>query len=436
LCDEVIAHRPLAADFAELWDFSAIDGDNEKLPEMILAAQYTVPTAGGGANGSYGNQMNMYYISLYQNWAGMNRDRAGGREYARLRTTDYAMDVYDRRNDSRFWKSFRTKQRLNIATKKAGWLTEAHTFEVGQLGVLWIINDKAEADRFQVSNTAVAGSTTGKQPVQVLQKNGSTYDTIKCPTTNRIIPNVLPRYRVDTFGAVTKGYPTSALESVWPSLSKYLDGNRTGYGTSAGYRDGIIARVAETYLIAAEVKVRQGQYGEAITKYIQPLRNRAAYKGGEDRAKYVDGGQAYKEPYEANRPTSFWPQNSYYESTGLAETTDAAALAAGSPSALPAEDEAIIAKLGVAGDFDRMLCFVLNERSRELMGELVRWADLSRTKTLVKRTLTYNEDAILSATLQDFHLLRPIPQEFLDGIWKGGRPLTADEKQAMQNTGY
>jgi len=241
---------------------------------------------------------------------------------------------------------------------------------------------------------------------------------------------------VDTGSSTsTKGYPTSALESVWPSLSKYLDGNRTGYNVANGHRDGIIARVAETYLIAAEVKVRQGQYADAITQYIQPLRNRAAYKSGEDRARYVDGGQAYKEPYEANRPTSFWPQNSYYESTGLAATTAATTLPA-SAAALPAEDEAIIAKLGISGDFDRMLCFVLNERSRELMGELVRWADLSRTKTLKARTMAYNQDAILSGTMQDFHLFRPIPQEFLDGIWAGGRPLTADEKQGLQNTGY
>jgi len=197
LCDEVIAHRPLAADFAELWDFSAIDGDNEKLPEMILAAQYTIPTANAAA-GSYGNQMNMYYISIYQNWAGMNRDRAGGREYARLRTTDYAMDVYDRRNDSRFWKSFRTKQRLNIATdgKKPSWGTHL-TFEVGQLGVLWIINDEADAERFQVSTSAVPGSTTGKQPQQVWQKNAlNIYDTINCPNNQHDYPQraaALPR---------------------------------------------------------------------------------------------------------------------------------------------------------------------------------------------------------------------------------------------------
>ena len=101
---------------------------------------------------------------------------------------------------------------------------------------------------------------------------------------------------------------------------------------------------------------------------------------------------------------------------------------------MPAPDEYIITQLGYSSTYDRMLCFLLNERSRELAGEYLRWQDLSRTKTLVARAKAFNPDA--APNIQDRHLLRPIPQTFLDGIQKGGVALTGPEKQEMQNPGY
>src|SRR4030095_961092 len=103
-------------------------------------------------------------------------------------------------------------------------------------------------------------------------------------------------------------------------------------------------------------------------------------------------------------------------------------------AALPAGDEYVISKLSLSSTYDRMLALVLNERSRELAGEYLRWQDLSRTKTLVSRAIAFNPDA--APNIKEHHNLRPIPQTLLDAIQANGVNLTATEKQAMQNPGY
>jgi hypothetical protein len=67
------------------------------------------------------------------------------------------------------------------------------------------------------------------------------------------------------------------------------------------------------------------------------------------------------------------------------------------------------------------------------MGELLRWEDLTRTRTLVARCVTFNAAAKPSAS-KDY--LRPIPQSFLETIKTNGKPLTAEERTAMQNPGW
>lgn len=62
---------------------------------------------------------------------------------------------------------------------------------------------------------------------------------------------------------------------------------------------------------------------------------------------------------------------------------------------------------------DMTLDFLLEEKGRELCGEFLRWFDLKRTGTLVSRVKTYNGDIPL---IQDYHVVRPIPQSFMDAI--------------------
>lgn len=400
LCDAVIANHPLAPNYGDLWRYTAPNGANENLRELILSAQFTSDLSASGQNTQH-----LYYVSRYEDIAQMQRDLSGDRPFSRLAPTSFMYRIYDLENDSRFWKTFRTKHRVNANTPSAPYVR-------GDLGIMYVINQPGDT-RFSnnILNNSVIYTTTGKTipHVYVAYRNGQTNDNNWSDTRR------------------------------FPSLSKFMDGSRTaGFNDVRGLRDITLARSAETYLIAAEAKIRlakagTGSYADALP-YINPIRARAQYVNGENRDAYYDGGAA---PSSAPQsvPPSFFNENSYYESNNIAKTTaPSTSLAISNIATLPAGDEFVITKLGLSSDYDRMLALVLNERSRELAGEYLRWQDLSRTKTLIPRARAFNPDA--APNIQDHHVLRPIPQTFLDGIQSGGRALTGPEKQAMQNTGY
>ncbi len=400
---EVISHHALAPDYSDLWNYTGPDGANEKLDEIILAAQFNADKSGNTGN-SY-NQTHLYFISVYKDLPMMKRDIPGEREYQRLRTSYYTYDVFDKVNDSRFWKSFRTKQAVNNPKNST-------YYKNGDLGVMYIVNKPGDTRYSSVRmNDEVVYGKTGKT-----------------------IPTVFVAYPADQNQRGDDALLT--FTQFYPSLSKFVDGYRESVTDRVGTRDGILARVGETYLIAAEALVRQGKYQEALG-YINDLRDRAAYKEGEDREHHVDGGAAYKAGapgYQDNGENTYMAECSYYESNGIEETTAPTSLKITDIHRLPAEDEAIISKLGYTSDYDRMLCLVLNERTRELCGEFQRWQDLARTKTLVARAKAFN--SIAAANIKDYMVLRPIPQAYLDGIQKNGHALTAEEKQEQQNPGW
>lgn len=403
LCDGIISRHPLALNFGDLWKYTAPNSANENLSEIIFSAQFTSDLSASGTN-----QQHLYYGGRYED-AGvpqMQRDVSGDRPFSRLATGYFMFRVYDLVNDSRFWKSFRTKYLVNKAVAP---------YVNGDMGLMFVIN----------------------QPGDNRYPSYKMLNTVPYERTGRQIANVYVAY---PGGTTTDGAFYADVR--FPSLSKFFDGSRVGgIADTRGLRDITLARSAETYLIAAEAKIRlaasgTGTYADALV-YINPVRVRAQYQAGENRTAYWDGGGASNAILQVGIPFSFVAENSYAESNNfslLATPTAATSLNVTSISPLPVQDEYIISKLGYTSDYDRMLCFVLNERSRELSGEFKRWEDLSRTKTLVVRAKNFNPEA--APNIQDKHLLRPIPQTFLDGIQKGGVNLTSAEKQAMQNPGY
>jgi hypothetical protein len=413
---EVIAAHPLAANFRDLWAYAGPDGTNEQLPEIVLAAQFTSSDA---TQGRYGNEQHLYFLNIYRDLPGMARDISGGREYQRLRTTYYALNVYNHLDDSRLWKSFRTK--FNCAQGSVAGAND--TYVAGDVGLMFVLNKPGDARFPEIWNR----------------------ETFRDADKNKLVPTVFALYPSGSNDA-SNPMEADAYLKYYAPLNKYLDGSRKTVAQEQGYRDGILARSAEDYLFIAEAYIRKGDYARA-SEYIKPLRERARWKAGEDRADYIDGGGAWNENalgwnvYESVAGIgTFSNRNSYYESNNLpvgslnAQSSGLDVADITQIDGLPEEDQAICRKLGISSVYDVAMCFLLNEKTRELCGEFHRWEDLARTKTLVSRARAFNKDA--APNIQEHHNLRPIPQTYLDIIQKDGKALTPDEKKAQQNPGY
>ncbi len=453
LCDEVITARPLASDYAQLYAiWTGIDCANEQLPEILMAAQH----GDDNVKGRFGNRTYNYFSPQFSNFSGGWVKRGqyiGEMDFQRCRPTEYTYSTFDNVNDARMWKTFKTIYGLNDYTSyKEGktetdnGITTAQMPKIGDIGIMFLLNKKDDP-RFKDETTF---GTYGR---------GAVAHNFINPETGKWVPNVFPVYLGGEYVLYNYGVSGStATSNVFCGINKTVDGSRTAEKGDA-HRDVIMARTGETYLVKAEAQVRLGQYQEAINT-VNVLRARAQWKQGEERDYYTDGSMAFLAADGGDKDNStaannsnckneagktmtqteaHWAsiihKNSYYLSTGIEKTTEASDLQIKSYTQLPAEDEAILTQLGCSGDYDRMLNFIFNERTRELLGEWNRWEELSRTGLLVKRARAFNPEA--TGIQEHKHELRPIPQKFIDALQnEDGTNLSDEQKKAWQNPGY
>lgn len=183
-------------------------------------------------------------------------------------------------------------------------------------------------------------------------------------------------------------YSGDYTRNMFPSSLKLADPN--GEVNDSSHRPFIVSKLSETILIAAEAAFKIGD-NAAAAAYINELRTRAAR--GNVLNSHIDG---------------------------------------------LVDEAAAIANMQVSGG-SLTLDFILDERSRELAVEQLRWFDLVRTNTLIPRLQAgYNafgtaDDPNFSgqaaANVRRFHHLRPIPQQQMDAM-------TGDNKATYQNPGY
>lgn len=162
---EVVNKHPICTNYVELWDYQEPNGANEKVSEVVLAAQFSNDESTWGR---FGNQMHLYYPSVYQDIQGTKRDISGGREFSYVSATEYTMQVFDRVNDSRFWKSFITCYGANDTAGAPTWTEEDinngapagvnvgdKRFIAGEVGIKYIVNEPGD-DRFENYSTGAA----------------------------------------------------------------------------------------------------------------------------------------------------------------------------------------------------------------------------------------------------------------------------------------
>jgi hypothetical protein len=378
---------------APLSNKSKIDANNAS-NEIIYAAQFSSNLNLSGTGTTNNNTTHMYYPSQYDSGIpGMVRDFFNGRPFRRLRPTEYSIDVFDKINDSRFFKTFQTVFYRNAAIAA----------QSASPALYW---NSTNAPNPSLVNKAKVGmgDTAG---IYIVNPSNMPIDT---SVINRMrYYAVYARYKRNNVGGqITNDFSNNKYLTMW----KFSDPIRltTANNEARGIRNGTFARLGETYLIIAEAYGRKGDYTNALI-YVNALRNRAAYKNNEARSpqiwQYMGGPNTLAATTAANTATT------------TLFTTNA-------PSELYPPT--------VTSTADRFIHFMLNERTRELCGEFYRWEDLVRTETLFDRTKLYNPD--VSPSFAPYHKLRPIPYLQMIAQTVNGHPMTAADMAAYQNPGY
>lgn len=359
--ENVIKNSPyrLQKNFADLWNI-----DNMGNSEVIFTVQFT----SNPIFNDDGNTFHLYWLPVYDDEDGMERDIFYGRPYKRYRPTDKVLfKLYDRKNDSRFYKSFRWAYMSNYAKTIPVWK------ELEDKGEIYFTPDPQKGQiagkkKFEVGDTAI---------YYTIEKTGLEKNSIEM---KKLRANKSYTY-----------YPYEVHDSKhYPTLIKHLAPNRPSVAERASSREWVRMRLGETYLIAAEAAGRKGDF-DLAAKYINVIRERAAWADGETKtAQYWE--------IEGGTPDDI---NSTYDNIKVT----AAELS--------------------TGDF---VSFILDERGRELLGEICRWEDLVRTEKFYEWVKKYNSDA--EAAIKPYHKLRPIPQTHIDRL----DPVGPVEEE--QNEGY
>lgn len=215
-----------------------------------------------------------------------------------------------------------------------------------------------------------ADATRYKKDASVVGKQVKVGDTIMMLSKQAIANHATKPYIIFDLDTMYLRSTTRAIYGVtnFFPVKKFAYPNRTAANAQPGFNDIFAIRFAEMYMIAAEAEFQLGN-ANAAAGYINVLRTRAAIKAPVDQ-------------------------------TNAMQVTAA----------------------------DISLDFILEERAREFAGEHLRWFDVKRIKnnnnfsTFIKAR---NPDI---NAVQDYHRLRPVPQEELDAL--------LNKAEFGQNPGY
>lgn len=439
----------LAPDYHTLFD-PAVSETNPH-PEVLWAAQFDTNI---GLNGRFtGNRSVNYHIGNYTDQTGVNRSMIYGRPFGTFKPTDWGYDNFrDKLHDSRYAKTFRHEYISNMGSNSTSYNWNAASaawwnankpagapevrsgerrIQNGARALIYLENDR---------ENALDSMKAMSQPYQFMVR------WVRSATTGNYY------YRLFINGA-NLGLATQTAPYL--SVKKYVDPMRGGssdesnFNSEAGTRDAILMRLAETYLIRAEAYGRKGDFGSAVAD-INVLRQRAAFKGGEQRPNVlVEWYPEANDLTPAERVAPYTAAGDSYNAIMVTENHF-------TPGTPEAQREGYIPT--VSSKQDMFVHFIYNEKNREFLGEGIMWEDLHNAGILYERVMHYNQMASSAVGLwpvatntgggngqdgrgkgqmQKHHTFRMWPFNYMIQLTdENGRPLDATERSAYQNPGY
>ncbi len=362
LCDEIIAKK---GDYGlDLWqDFgdafvTANDYGKETMfvSDHVLDPKYGYYSVGGAASGGAAQNLSPWFTNWnYPNSSGINSYKNASGNLVNNGTSGMIRDSYYGRPYQRL--------RPNSQNRTSGTLSGKNYFLDRAF-----VNRTADS-RYQntfymvyISNTSVTNNATAANNLR-----GITYSMQVGVDTAVWLPDFevpgAPQF-VGTRPFKGIVVPPSLWKSdIYPAIKKHMDPSRGANFNDPSTRPCVLYRFSDVYLTGAEAYFKLGNNAKAAG-LINVVRQRAAFKKTNTAAQNADAVQAM-----------------------------------------------------TIKDTDVTLDFILDERSREFFGEWLRWMDLVRTRSLVRRVKEWNTEA--APYIQDFHMLRPIPQTQIDRVVEG-----------------
>ncbi len=232
-----------------------MDGQNLNHSESIFVEQWSKEIGGAATNTQgtlTGHRFASATLTRYDKSTVLNTTTSsalitdleqGGVTWGRVYPNDYLLSLYDKVNDKRFSQYYR------------------HTFTFNNIPAGTTLNRTLSIQSWDIKYLFINGQPNQNlglpaAAIQQLQTWGPTNALNKTLTFSFVNGDVVPKFMASNFAY-----------SLHPSSTKYFDKWTRDIVTNPSFKDIIVYRLAETYLLGAEAYLRSGNNAKALEFY-------------------------------------------------------------------------------------------------------------------------------------------------------------------------